>query len=363
MLDFDKPEREKFMSYQRQATWLTTVVICVGCVALGVGGCNLPATPSDTDIAIEHYVQGQLHRERGELGKALVELNRAVQADDTLSVAHEAMGDIHRRRGSNKLAARSYEKACEVNPYAFRPHYNLGVMYQRLAEAAGAFEKAKKYLSDAVAIYLRALTLEPDDYDANLNISACYFQMGKYAQAEFYCKQAIEVQPKSAEAYSNLGTIYDSQNKLYKALNAYKRSLELDNTQPELYLNLGSTCMRQGTKRSFEIAIEHFEKAASLAPEDSSPWELKGLCQFYLREYEKSLEAYNRAIEINRDSAPAYRGIGVAYMSMYLHDQSRKELKDKALDAWQRSLELDNTQPRLQKLFEKYSDPVTGPEL
>jgi len=310
--------------------------------------------------AFDHYAEGQILADQGDYDAALAQLAQAIKADPTLSTAHAAAGDIHRKRGSYELARRSYEKACELNPYAFRPHYNLGVTYQLLAEAAALYPEAEGILKKAVMVYLRALEIEPADFDANLNLGGCYFQLGKYELAEHYCKEAIRLKPDSFEAYSNLGTIYDSQNKLYDAIRAYKASLELNVHQPELLMNVGSTYLRQGRVKA---ALATYEQAVREAPKRSEPWEQIGVCCFHLEDYDRAVDAYGRALELDGRNADAHRGLGVVYMTQYVRDRSRKELRDKALAAWHSSLEIRPNQNELVALVRKYAPKYDRPDL
>jgi len=335
----------------------TSLTICGLLLALAGPGCQF-VLPKER--AINHYVLSQLLLDQERYDEALRELTNAVKADPSLSVAHAAIGDIHRKRGSYELARRSYEDACRTNPYAFRPHYNLGVTYQMLAEAAKTIETIEDCLRSAVQVYLRAVTLEPQDFDTNLNLSACYFQLGKYEMAEHYCTAAIAINPRSPQAHSNLGIIYDSQNKLYEAVREYNTSLELDLNQPKLLLNLGSTYVRQGRLKP---AIRVFTTAAQQDPLSSAPWEQMGACYFHLRDFPKAMEAYNKALELDRNSPEAHRGLGVVYMAQYVMDNGKTDLRDKALEQWNRSLELDSNQDDLIKLVRKYSPQYAPPEL
>ncbi|MDY6912948.1 MAG: tetratricopeptide repeat protein [Planctomycetota bacterium] len=338
----------------RTANGLIFSVIIAAAVA---PGCQWVAPER---AAVEHYVRGQLLAEQGDLDAALAELAEAVRCDPTLSVAHSAAGDIYRRRGNYKSAQRSYESACKANPYAFRPHYNLGVTYQILSEAAKTLDRIEQYLRQAVNTYLRAIMIAPNDFDANLNLCACYFQLGKYDLALQYCQAAIRINPNKPEAYNNLAIIYDSQNRLYDAIRAYKASLELDTHQPQLLLNFGSTYMRQGRIKS---ALHLFKLAAEEAPNDPHPWEQIGICYYHLRDYDQAVTAYEQAIELDAGSAAAHRGLGVVYMTRFVMDRSKVQLRDKALEEWNLSLETDPDQEDIRKLVQKYTPRLTGPEL
>lgn len=330
---------------------------------LALAGCQSGGMRIDEQAAIDHYVAGQIKLEDGDKAAALAELQAAVQANPNLSVAYEAAGDIYRKSGDNENARDSYVAACNTNRYAFRPHYNLGVTYQKLAEKARGGSDMEQYfasLRDAVEVYIRAITIKPEDFDANVNLSACYFQLGKYNQAEQYCNAAIKIKADSPQAWSNLGIIYDAQNRLYDAVRAYKESLELDTNQPALLLNLGSTYMRQNRPKD---AIGAFEQAAALEPENAMPWEQIGLCNFNAQDLPAALAAYEKAAQISPASAAAYRGIGVVRMCQFLKDQSNRDLCQKGLDAWNQSLELRSDQDDLRKLVEKYTPRLNPPKL
>ena len=322
-------------------------------------GCNLPQ-PVRALLSFDHYARGQVLAESGETDAALAELLRAIRCDPELSVAHAAIGDIHRKRGSHRLAVGAYRNACRTNPYAFRPHYNLGVTYQTLAHAAKAVENYTKYLKEAVNVYLRAVVIREDDFDTNLNLSACYFQLGKYDLAEEYCTTAITINPKSPQAHSNRGIIYDSQNHLYKAIRAYKDSLELDTNQPKILLNLGSTYMRQGLCKA---AMSPFRLAARQDPEDPAPFRQIGQCYYRLKQYDKAVKAYEQAISLDARDASALRGLGTVHITLYVLARDKGELRDLGLAAWRRSLEIEPEQQDLLKLVVKYTPQETNPEL
>jgi tetratricopeptide (TPR) repeat protein len=334
--------------------------------ALAVAAAGLLATASGCmpvlreQQAVDHYVRGQVLADQGDANAAIAELAEAVRQNPKLSVAHAAIGDLYRRQGNLDQARQSYETACQTDPYALRPHYNLAVTYQMLSQAAKAVAKTQQYLREAVRIYLRAVAIEPNDFDSNLNLAACYFQLGKFDLAEQYAQAAIKANPASPQAHSNLGVIYDSQGRSFDAIREFKASLEIDAHQPQLLLNLGATYAKQDR---LKIAITCFELAAKEDPNFAPAYEQMGACYFQLRQYEKAMSSYERAIAVDGNSAAAYRGIGAAYMSQYVTDRSKEELREKALDAWHRSLELKSDQQDLLKLVEKYRPRSSAPEL
>ncbi len=316
---------------------------------LAPAGCQDPRwTQSE---AVDHYIRGRVLADQGDANAALAELAEAIRQDPNLAVAHATMGDIFRRQGNLDQARQSYESACNSDPYAFRPHYNLAVTYQMLAQAANAFAKAEAYLQNAVRVYLRAVAIDPGDFDTNLNLSACYFQLNKPNLSEQYCLAAVKLNPRSPQAHGNLGVIYDSQGRSLDAVREYKTSLEIDEHQPQILLNLGAAYGRLDRPK---LALTCFELSAKEDPNFAPAHEQIGGCHFRQGQYDKSLAAYEKAASVDPKSAGAYRGIGAAYMSQFVLDRQKTDLRDQALDAWQRSLELRPNQPDLARLVEKY---------
>jgi len=279
---------------------LAATILTAGCVPTSTTPPEPKPQKIDTEAAIAHYVKAQGMTDTA----ALAELARALHADPTLSVAHAATGDIYRRQGNAELARQAYEAACKANPYYFKSHYNLGVMYQQLASETDDDTLFEKYLRRACEVYLRANALNSKDYDTCLNLSACYFQLGKYSQAEEYCQVAIAIDDDRPQAWCNLAIIYDNQNKLMEAVAAYRQSLERDVNQPRLHMNLAASYLRQGWVRD---AIGSFQSAAVQDPTLVDPHLHIGACYYRLKEFDNAQAAYERAAKLAPKNAEAPR--------------------------------------------------------
>jgi len=82
-----------------------------------------------------------------------------------------------------------------------------------------------------------------------------------------------------------------------------------------------------------------------------------------MKEFDRALEAYETALALDGDSASAYRGLGVVYMTRYVTEGSDPTLRDKALEAWNTSLEIKPDQEDLKRLVEKYTPKPEAPPL
>lgn len=340
----------------RTATLGAVLVI----LAVGLTGCGT-WWDINTHIADHYAEKGIRLAEAGDYDAALEELAKAVRFNERCAAAHETTGDIHRRRGDYDQARDAYEHACESDPYAFRPHYNLAVVYQSLSSAAQRANDAREYLQKAVSVYLRAVTLEPGDFDANLNLGVCYYQLGRYGSAERYTRAASRLRPDSAQAAANLGVVLDSRGKHFEAIRAYKNSIELEFNQPVVLMNIGAIYVRQNR---LPLAMRYFQQARDQAPNSAAVHEQLGGCHYHMGDYDAAEQAYRRAISLDPRSDVAHRGLGVVLMSRYVSGERRRELRQEALDAWLRSLDINPEQPKLATLVEKYTPtPTPAPQL
>jgi tetratricopeptide (TPR) repeat protein len=295
----------------------------------------------------------------GQTQAALEELNRALQANPNHVPTLTAVGDIHRKNHDYDQAVESYKHACHIDPYAFRPHYNLGVTYQAMAIFAQSAEAVRRYLNEAVMIYIRALAIDPDSFHAKLNLGACYFELGQYDLAEQSTRESLALRPMSSRANNNLGIIFETTNRLDDAVAAYKRSIESDPNQPNILLNLGAVYLQQNKLHS---ALATFKQAHRLAPNDAEACLQLGVCYFRLKNLDPAVRAFQDAIRLDPYNAGAYRGFGVICMYQYVVDNQRSDLREKALRAWRYSLKLEPSQTDLENLLQRYekTSPPSG---
>lgn len=123
-----------------------------------------------------------IYSQTGNISKALIANQRAVELASTDAEAHSNLGNIFRELGRFNEAEMSSRKALEINPNLSEAHNNLGIALQEL----GRFNEAK----------------------------TCF-------------KKAIEIKPNFVEAYINLGNLLKEKGKIEDAINEYKKTLQI----------------------------------------------------------------------------------------------------------------------------------------
>jgi len=276
-----------------------------------------------------------------DLESALAKFQEAARLDPKLATPHSKMGAIYRRKGEYDQAIHSFTEAVRRDPYSFSDTLNLGQLYQFMNR-----------LREAIQAYLHAVELRPRNAEIQLNLGICYQQAGDYSQAAERFENAIELDHDLPNAYVNLGVALDAQGKYYEAIRAYKDALERDNRQPQVLVNLANTYMNQKRfKMARQALIEAIQMDSGFAPAH----EALGFCMFKMRDYGAAESAYRTALSCDNRLSRSQAGLGSIHMVRFLENKDDIEERDKALEHWHLSLELNPDQPRLRELIAQYS--------
>lgn len=77
----------------------------------------------------------------------------------------------------------------------------------------------------------------------------------------------------------------------------------------------------------FERALDEYGKAIELDPSNAVPYNNRGYLYDDLKEYEKAIEDYTKAIELDQDYAAAYSNRGASYYELMQYEQAVEDCK------------------------------------
>ncbi len=151
-------------------------------------------------------------------------------------------------------------------------------------------------LAKAIKTFQKGIDLDPHNFDLFNSLGQAYFYKGMMVEAEQAVKKAIDIRTDFPEAHNTLGIIYKKNGVIDKSLEEFRNAVRLRPNSSDFHFNLGNTYLKKG---QFDPAIEEYKTSLNI--------------------FEKP-EYYNQ--------------LGVAYIN--------KNEKEKALDAWQKALKLNN---------------------
>lgn len=309
--------------------------------AMALPGCGAFGPTSRQKKTSKHLADARDFRQQGMDDSALAALSLALEDNPRLTEAHLNMGDIYRDRGDYELARTRYEEAASIEPNNFKAHYNHGLMQQLLGRA-----------QDAIQIYLKALSISPQDFLANRDIASAYLQLGEPQTALPYARLATKVNPESQPAWSNLAATYSLLGRYEEAIDAYRTANELGDLADPVLLGLADAHIRLG---NYPRAINTLNSLILSSP-SATAHERLGYANFKMRNFEDALDQYENALQFDTEDISALNGAGACYMTLYIEGQRENRFqKDRSVECWRRSVQLQPNQPRIVDLLSRYS--------
>jgi LPXTG-motif cell wall-anchored protein len=138
------------------------------------------------------------------------------------------------------------------------------------------------------------------------------------------------VSSQTAVEWVEKGIAYGKQGEYNKAIEAYNKAIAIDPNDKKALLNKGFAFAELGEHNK---AIEAYKKAIAIDPNDKDALLIGGLVFFELGEYNKAIEAYNKAIAIDPNDAAAWAYKGTAFTVLGKYDE--------AIEAYNKAIALD----------------------
>lgn len=219
--------------------------------------------------------------------RALDAATQAVALDPYLASAHVALG-IATTAGGDLVAARqAFDRALVLDPNNAGAHRGLGVI-----------EKTAGRLPEARAHYTQALANDPTDWELMWLQGEIDYQSAKYTEALTWYTRAAEAAPDSPVPHRLLGATRHMLGDFAGAAAAFQTSLGLQPTAGG-YTNLGTALFFQGLYRE---SVQAFERAVEMQPSNSLQWgNLGDAYRWVPGNADKARDAYARAIQLLRE--------------------------------------------------------------
>lgn len=334
---------------------LVMLIVTISLVALS--GCRLQDRPNGDNVITIGPVQlnqptdeqqvmlaeAQGLRNAGEYENALALFRQILAENPTITTAYLGIGDIHMVNEDYEKAEPVYARAARLEPQNFEAQYGHGLALQML----GRF-------IEAVRAYQRAISIDPDNPEANANLATTYLRLEQVQDALDYAERAVELNPENGSARVNLGAIYQQLGRNAEAIDQYLAAVELlddpENAAPVM-VNLIDVLARENRYRE---AANTAENLIRIEP-SANAYERLGWAHFRLKNYQRSMVAYEEAVDLDPRHWPSLNGIGINALNLWLlSDRSDEPAKRRARDAFRRSLQINDDQPRLVQLMLTY---------
>ncbi len=110
--------------------------------------------------------------------------------------------------------------------------------------------------SKAFEAYERAITLNPNNADAHVNIGRLYQLKGNLKNAKRHYEMAVEASPRHQLAHYNLGTLFDELSEGELAANFYRKAPDV----PDAHYNLARIFHQRGDELAYRRHRQQYQR-------------------------------------------------------------------------------------------------------
>jgi len=180
-----------------------------------------------------------------------------------------------------------------------------GFYFQRGAELL-----RQGFAADAEKVFLKALSLDPNNAEVLCNLGVAQDAQHKYEEALARYRTAITLRPDYMQAFFNMGNSCRSFGNPAAAISCYEQTLALAPDFVPALLCLGELCKEQGY---YIRAEECFAAAIALDQHNVYAWQGLGDSQHGQENFAGAIHSYHKALALEPRRASTFNRMGLSY--------------------------------------------------
>ena len=185
-------------------------------------------------------------------------------------------------------------------------------------------------LESALAIFDRAVSLDPQYAEAHRNRGMVLDHLGRYEEAIAAFDKALRLNPQDAEAYFSKAYSLAETGRDEEAIAVYDAGLSLDQQDASAFYNKGNSLLALGRVAE---AIASYDDALRINPQHAKSYNNKGYSLAKLDRREEALAAYDEALRLNPGYSEALYNKGQSLLMLDRYEE--------AIAAYDQAIRLD----------------------
>jgi Flp pilus assembly protein TadD len=141
------------------------------------------------------------------------------------------------------------------------------------------------------------------------------FQGGDLPGAEKAIREVLAASPTFILAYTHLASMYTEKGRIDQAVAILEQGLEKNPGDLLLLAKLGIILADSGSWRRAIPMLEHCALQMDFDPEI---FNFLGIAHYHGGDFEKALQNYARALDLDHNNAPVYNNIGSVHLALFL---------------------------------------------
>jgi len=280
----------------------------------------LEAEPDDPDLLFD---LGNLEaRYRGRYEQAIPHLEKAIELRPDFFEAHAALGLAHQGRGDLDLAVTRYVEALEIRP-------NDPEIYGFLWDLFGTPDRYQ----DGLEAYERILASSPENFTAHWHRAHILKGQERFGKAIAACEAVLEEKPDWTDVTNFVANLQIQRDESDAAAEVWLTTLESDPENEGAREGLLGMARSLGEQKKYEQALEIFDRLVKQFPEDVTIRADRALTLFNMGRTEEAIQGYEDALRIDPQDSQVLNDLGLVYQGIREYS--------KAIEMFLKAIEID----------------------
>jgi tetratricopeptide (TPR) repeat protein len=320
------------------------VVAVTAAAAAGQTGAITPAAPApsgpttaqsaprkiDRAAAYYHYMLAHMYEEqvtvygRSDLANpAIQEYRLAIEADPSAEFITSGLAELYVKTGRIRDAVLEAQDILKRDPNNLEAHKLLGRIYLRSLGDTPGGSGSGNVLKLAIEQYQQIVQLEPDNVDDHMRLGWLYRLNSDLQKAEEELKTAVKLDPGSEEAVTTLAMLYTDEGDTARALQVLSAVPDTARSA-KLYAALGSAYEQ---RKDYKSAIDAFRRAVVLDRDNLDA--IRGLAENLQNDgqLDAALEQYKVIVDSNPEDAESHVRMAEIYRRQGKYDLALESLR------------------------------------
>ena len=165
-------------------------------------------------------------------------------------------------------------------------------------------------LDRAMDEYHAGLAMDPANANLLNSLGVCYAKCDNLQQAQNAFEDSLKHDPEEPFALYNLAAIQIINHDPESAFENLEKAFTLNTDTFQIPFQIGKILSKQG---QYERALEYFETASNIRPENSTAFRFMGECLSATGEYPEAIAAFRQAARLNPNDAMTLSALGALY--------------------------------------------------
>jgi len=227
-------------------------------------------------------------------GNAKVALEKAITLDPKNTDAILKLAELYLYVNKSDKSIEYINQALKIDQYNAKAYFMKGMNYKDLKDTAKAISSMQT-----------AVEQDQQYYNAYMQLGILCAGKRDPIAVDYY-RNALRIQPKSVEAWYALGKYYQDVQDWNNAIGTYTTLLKFDNNKNAMY-NLGVINLLE--LKAYNKALEYFTGAINVDPKYVEAYYGRGVCYQQMKDPKKAAAEFETCLSINAEYEPARRSL------------------------------------------------------